>query len=53
MALGLGDGGEENAPLGRAVIGGLIVATMATLVFVPAVFSLLHRHSVPKATDAA
>jgi len=45
MALGLGDGGEENAPLGRAVIGGLIVATVATLVFVPAVFSLLHRRS--------
>jgi CzcA family heavy metal efflux pump len=49
MALGLGDGGEENAPLGRAVIGGLIMATMATLVFVPSVFSLLHRHSKPKA----
>ncbi len=43
MALGLGEGGEENAPLGRAVIGGLMVATVATLVFVPAVFSLLHR----------
>lgn len=42
MALGLGDGGEQNAPLGRAVIGGLICATVATLVFVPAVFSLLH-----------
>jgi multidrug efflux pump subunit AcrB len=38
MALGLGDGGEQNAPLGRAVIGGLIFATMATLVFVPVVF---------------
>jgi multidrug efflux pump subunit AcrB len=48
MALGLGDGGEENAPLGRAVIGGLILATVATLVFVPAVFSLLHRHSIIK-----
>jgi multidrug efflux pump subunit AcrB len=48
MALGLGDGGEENAPLGRAVIGGLIMATVATLVFVPAVFSLLHRHSIIK-----
>jgi len=48
MALGLGDGGEENAPLGRAVIGGLMCATVATLFFVPAVFSLLHRktHSV-------
>jgi multidrug efflux pump subunit AcrB len=43
MALGLGDGGEQNAPLGRAVIGGLLCATMATLVFVPAVFALLHR----------
>src|SRR3984885_553097 len=43
MALGLGDGGEENAPLGRAVIGGLLCATVATLVFVPAVFSFLHR----------
>jgi multidrug efflux pump subunit AcrB len=43
MALGLGDGGEQNAPLGRAVIGGLIAATVATLLFVPAVFSLLHR----------
>jgi multidrug efflux pump subunit AcrB len=42
MALGLGDGGEQNAPLGRAVIGGLLCATMATLVFVPSVFALLH-----------
>src|SRR6202040_939744 len=42
MALGLGDGGEENAPLGRAVIGGLLCATVATLVFVPSVFALLH-----------
>jgi multidrug efflux pump subunit AcrB len=42
MALGLGDGGEQNAPLGRAVIGGLVCATVATLVFVPAVFSMLH-----------
>ncbi|WP_375134536.1 efflux RND transporter permease subunit [Roseateles aquatilis] len=44
MALGLGEGGEQNAPLGRAVIGGLIFATFATLVFVPVVFSLVHRH---------
>jgi multidrug efflux pump subunit AcrB len=44
MALGLGEGGEQNAPLGRAVIGGLICATVATLVFVPGVFSLLHRN---------
>src|SRR3979411_1202590 len=42
MALGSGDGGEQNAPLGRAVIGGLFCATIATLIFVPAVFSLLH-----------
>jgi CzcA family heavy metal efflux pump len=43
MSLGLGEGGEQNAPLGRAVIGGLLLATVATLVFVPTVFSLLHR----------
>jgi multidrug efflux pump subunit AcrB len=43
MALALGEGGEQNAPLGRAVIGGLVVATVATLFFVPVVFSLLHR----------
>ena len=43
MALGLGDGGEQNAPLGRAVIGGLMAATVATLLFVPAVFSLVHQ----------
>jgi multidrug efflux pump subunit AcrB len=42
MALGLGDGGEQNAPLGRAVIGGLLLATVATLLFVPAFFSLIH-----------
>jgi len=47
MALGLGDGGEQNAPLGRAVIGGLLLATGATLIFVPTVFSLLHRRRVP------
>ena len=41
MALGLGDGGEQNAPLGRAVIGGLLVATVATLVLVPVVYSVL------------
>jgi multidrug efflux pump subunit AcrB len=49
MALGLGDGGEQNAPLGRAVIGGLLFATVSTLFFVPAFFSLLqgsgHRHA--------
>jgi multidrug efflux pump subunit AcrB len=43
MALGLGEGGEQNAPLGRAVIGGLLCATVATLIFVPIVFSLLYR----------
>jgi Cu/Ag efflux pump CusA len=42
MALGLGDGGEQNAPLGRAVIGGLLCATIATLLFVPTVFALIH-----------
>jgi CzcA family heavy metal efflux pump len=42
MALGLGDGGEQNAPLGRAVIGGLFCATIATLLFVPSVFALIH-----------
>ncbi len=45
MALGLGEGGEQNAPLGRAVIGGLSAATVATLIFVPAVFALLHGSS--------
>ncbi|MGC1784293.1 MAG: efflux RND transporter permease subunit [Acidobacteriaceae bacterium] len=45
MALGLGDGGEQNAPLGRAVIGGLFCATVATLVFVPSVFALFHKRS--------
>ena len=43
MSLGLGEGGEQNAPLGRAVIGGLLMATLATLFFVPAVYSLLRR----------
>ena len=50
MALGLGEGGEQNAPLGRAVIGGLIFATVATLVFVPIVFSIVHRRYVRKET---
>jgi multidrug efflux pump subunit AcrB len=44
MALGLGDGGEQNAPLGRAVIGGLIFATGSTLFFVPTLFSLIHGY---------
>src|ERR1700761_3414354 len=49
MALGLGDGGEQNAPLGRAVIGGLIFATTATLLFVPVVFSIIHGRRAAKA----
>ena len=47
MALGLGEGGEQNAPLGRAVIGGLIFATVSTLFFVPVVFSIIHRNYRP------
>jgi multidrug efflux pump subunit AcrB len=56
MALGLGDGGEQNAPLGRAVIGGLLCASVATLVFVPSVFALLHGrsgHADPQLTGKA
>ncbi len=53
MAFALGEGGEQNAPLGRAVIGGLLVATVATLFFVPTVFSVLHSrregvHAMPQ-----
>ena len=48
MALGLGDGGEQNAPLGRAVIGGLVFATVSTLLFVPTFFSLLHGRATVK-----
>ena len=48
MSLGWGEGGEQNAPLGRAVIGGLFLATVATLFFVPAVFSILHRRTEPE-----
>jgi multidrug efflux pump subunit AcrB len=51
MALGLGEGGEQNAPLGRAVIGGLIFATIATLMFVPVVFSMVHKMQGAKAQD--
>ena len=52
MALGLGEGGEQNAPLGRAVIGGLIFATIATLMLVPVVFSILHdRHAAKRAAS--
>ncbi len=50
MALGMGEGGEQNAPLGRAVIGGLSVATVATLFFVPVVFSIFHERRVKQAT---
>jgi len=48
MALALGEGGEQNAPLGRAVIGGLILATVATLMFVPVVFSMVHKRMEPQ-----
>jgi multidrug efflux pump subunit AcrB len=49
MALGLGEGGEQNAPIGRAVIGGLVLATIATLIFVPSVFTAIYerRKSLP------
>jgi multidrug efflux pump subunit AcrB len=52
MAMGLGEGGEQNAPLGRAVIGGLSAATVATLIFVPAVFALLHGARKNKVQNA-
>jgi len=55
MSLGLGDGGEQNAPLGRAVIGGLLFATVSTLFFVPTVFSILHgfRRRLSGTSEAA
>jgi len=53
MALGFGEGGEQNAPLGRAVVGGLALATVATLFFVPAVFVLLHRSRPPSGLPAS
>jgi multidrug efflux pump subunit AcrB len=53
MALGLGEGGEQNAPLGRAVVGGLIFATVATLLFVPVVFSIFHARDAEKKVPAA
>ena len=53
MALGLGDGGEQNAPLGRAVIGGLLLATFGTLTFVPVFFSYMHRNDKPHAPAGA
>ncbi|SDA33440.1 efflux RND transporter permease subunit [Sphingomonas sp. NFR15] len=52
MAMGFGEGGEQNAPLGRAVIGGLTVATFATLMFVPVIFSLVHRRHTKTAPGA-
>jgi multidrug efflux pump subunit AcrB len=52
MALGLGEGGEQNAPLGRAVVGGLIFATSATLMFVPVVFSMMHKKQAAKGAAA-
>ena len=52
MAAGFGEGGEQNAPLGRAVIGGLLVATFATLMFVPVVFSVAHRKGRPVSAGA-
>src|SRR3546814_3353432 len=51
MAFGLGEGGEQNAPLGRAVIGGLLFATVATLIFVPVVFSIVHARYRPHSPD--
>ncbi|MDE1900741.1 MAG: efflux RND transporter permease subunit [Alphaproteobacteria bacterium] len=53
MAMGMGEGGEQNAPLGRAVIGGLIFATFATLFFVPSVFSLIHARRAKNETEAS
>ena len=53
MALGMGEGGEQNAPLGRAVIGGLIFATIATLMFVPVIFSIVHGHKPAHDEEAA
>ncbi|HSY59677.1 MAG TPA: efflux RND transporter permease subunit [Terriglobales bacterium] len=53
MSLGLGEGGEQNAPLGRAVIGGLLFATVATLFFVPVFFSFVHSWRQSKSPDAA
>ena len=52
MSLGLGEGGEQNAPLGRAVIGGLLFATVATLIFVPAVFTLVHGRKAAKSVGS-
>ena len=55
LALGIGEGGEQNAPLGRAVIGGLLFATVATLIFVPVVFAMMHgrdrKHPQPRSEE--
>jgi multidrug efflux pump subunit AcrB len=51
MALGMGEGGEQNAPLGRAVIGGLALATVATLLFVPVVYAHLRKKSAHRPED--
>jgi multidrug efflux pump subunit AcrB len=53
MALGLGEGAEQNAPLGRAVIGGLLFATISTLFFVPVVFAGIHRYLEQRKSRAA
>ncbi|MCS6764859.1 MAG: efflux RND transporter permease subunit, partial [Candidatus Protistobacter heckmanni] len=53
MALGLGEGGEQNASLGRTVVGGLIFATIAILIFVPVVFSIVHRNHGRKPASSA
>jgi multidrug efflux pump subunit AcrB len=53
MALALGEGGEQNAPLGRAVIGGLVFATTASLFFVPVVFSIVHTRRASRGTSPA
>ena len=53
MALGVGEGGEQNAPLARAVIGGLLFATVATLLFVPAMYRLLRRQTPSHLVDAS
>jgi multidrug efflux pump subunit AcrB len=53
MAIGLGEGGEQNAPLGRAVIGGLLFATVATLFFVPVVFCMIRTRSESEPESSA
>jgi multidrug efflux pump subunit AcrB len=53
MALGMGEGGEQNAPLGRAVIGGLLFATVATLFFVPVVFTMIHGRTAGNVLEQA